>query len=142
MPPDERVKVGVAAIVEQPELFKLLMIRRGGTGPFASDGSGTWSVPGGWLDYGETPMEAAARETKEESGVIVQPVEELGFVCCLHASLPLQIVTLFVWCEWMHGDPHVTEPQKCPEVGWRDLEDLDTLPLFKPLDEWHKRGRV
>jgi ADP-ribose pyrophosphatase YjhB (NUDIX family) len=37
-------------------------------------GEGGWSVPGGWADVGESPSEAAARETLEESGYKVKPV--------------------------------------------------------------------
>lgn len=37
-----------------------------------------WSVPGGVIDTGETPLEAAIREVKEEVGIIVKP-EELHF---------------------------------------------------------------
>jgi ADP-ribose pyrophosphatase YjhB (NUDIX family) len=37
-----------------------------------------WSVPGGWADVGESPSEAAARETLEESGYSVRPVRLLA----------------------------------------------------------------
>jgi ADP-ribose pyrophosphatase YjhB (NUDIX family) len=37
-----------------------------------------WSVPGGWADVGESPSEAAARETREESGYSVRPVRLLA----------------------------------------------------------------
>ena len=37
-----------------------------------------WSVPGGWADVGESPSEAAARETLEESGYSVRPVRILA----------------------------------------------------------------
>jgi ADP-ribose pyrophosphatase YjhB (NUDIX family) len=37
-----------------------------------------WSVPGGWADVGESPSEAAARETLEESGYRVRPVRLLA----------------------------------------------------------------
>lgn len=41
-------------------------------------GQGVWSVPGGWADVGESPSEAAARETLEESGYRVRPVRLLA----------------------------------------------------------------
>ena len=37
-----------------------------------------WAVPGGWADVGESPSEAAARETLEESGYRVRPVRLLA----------------------------------------------------------------
>jgi ADP-ribose pyrophosphatase YjhB (NUDIX family) len=37
-----------------------------------------WSLPGGWADVGESPSEAAVRETLEESGYRVRPVRLLA----------------------------------------------------------------
>lgn len=36
---------------------------------------GTWCLPSGFVDPGESPEEAAVRETKEETGLDVRPVE-------------------------------------------------------------------
>lgn len=41
-------------------------------------GEAGWSVPGGWADVGESPSEAAARETLEESGYRVKPARLLA----------------------------------------------------------------
>lgn len=43
-----------------------------------SDYKRHWSLPGGLVDAGETPLEAAVREVSEEIGVIVRP-EALDF---------------------------------------------------------------
>ncbi len=37
-----------------------------------------WAIPGGFVDYGESVEKAAAREAKEETGVIVDQLEILG----------------------------------------------------------------
>jgi hypothetical protein len=63
MPPDARVPVGVQSVVEHDG--HRLMLRRGGTEWYA-DGRDSWAHPGGWLDFGEHPLDAAARETQEE----------------------------------------------------------------------------
>jgi ADP-ribose pyrophosphatase YjhB (NUDIX family) len=39
---------------------------------------GGWSLPGGWVDVGESPSAAVAREVLEESGYTVRPVKLLG----------------------------------------------------------------
>ena len=52
---------GGAVVVADGEL---LMVRRG-HGP----GAGTWSVPGGHVELGETLAEAVVRELAEETGL-------------------------------------------------------------------------
>jgi 8-oxo-dGTP pyrophosphatase MutT (NUDIX family) len=44
----------------------------------AADGSRVLALPKGHVDPGEGPIEAAAREVREETGVVAEPVCELG----------------------------------------------------------------
>jgi len=39
---------------------------------------GRWSMPGGWADVGESPSDAAVRETREESGYETRAVKLLA----------------------------------------------------------------
>ena len=57
-------RVGVAILVTK-ENQVLLMKRKG------IHGHGTWSTPGGHLEFGESPEQGAAREAKEEVGLDV-----------------------------------------------------------------------
>lgn len=59
---DPKVAVGVAVFDDD----KLLLIRR-----TMEPGRGKWSLPGGYLDLGEQPRAAAAREALEEAGIVV-----------------------------------------------------------------------
>jgi 8-oxo-dGTP pyrophosphatase MutT (NUDIX family) len=44
----------------------------------AADGSRVLALPKGHVDPGETPVQAAEREVREETGIIAEPVCELG----------------------------------------------------------------
>lgn len=138
MPPDARVQTGTCAIVHRTTDNGLLMVRRAGTASYA-DGRGTWSVPGGWLDHGETPMRGACREVLEETGVTVAPAVELGWVTNPSGDGERTIVTLFVLCRYVGGTAKVTEPDKCAEVEWA-IDPLDGRPLFTPLLRWIEKG--
>ncbi len=57
-------KVGVGVFVVQDG--KVLLVRRR-----MKPERGKWSIPAGFLDYGEDPKVTAAREAQEETGLIV-----------------------------------------------------------------------
>jgi len=58
-PATPKIDVRAAVIAEN----KILLVKERGDG---------WTLPGGWVDPGESPSEAAVRETKEESGYDVK----------------------------------------------------------------------
>ncbi|HET7329016.1 MAG TPA: AAA family ATPase [Nocardioidaceae bacterium] len=54
---------------------RLLLIQRG-----QPPAQGTWSLPGGRVEAGESDAAAVAREVREETGLSVQPGEQVGRV--------------------------------------------------------------
>jgi mutator protein MutT len=63
--------VGVGAIIVEDG--RVLLIKRG-KAPLL----GEWSIPGGMLEVGETLRQAAEREAREETGLVVRAAELLG----------------------------------------------------------------
>ena len=61
-------------VVRGEEVLVIVPTRR------AADGSRVLGLPKGHIDPGETPLQAAAREVREEAGVEVELVRELGEV--------------------------------------------------------------
>lgn len=110
---------------------RLLMIQRAG-----AHGAGKWSVPGGWVEFGEDPMRCAEREVYEETGVTVRAALPRGWTSVVHGDLPMHAVTLWVECRWVKGEPRVTEPEKCPVVRWVWFSEVGNLDLFEPFDVW------
>jgi ADP-ribose pyrophosphatase YjhB (NUDIX family) len=67
-----------------------------------------WSLPGGWVDVGESPSEAVAREVREESGYEVRPVRLLGLYDRDRRRFPpylWHIWKVFFLCELDGGEP-------------------------------------
>ena len=56
------------AVVLLPVGSGLLVVRRG-----INPGKGGLALPGGFINYGETWQQAAARELQEETGVVIPP---------------------------------------------------------------------
>jgi ADP-ribose pyrophosphatase YjhB (NUDIX family) len=66
---NSRPCVGVLAL----DGDRVLLVKRG-IEPF----KGYWDIPGGFLESGEHPADGAVREMREETGLLVEPVEVLG----------------------------------------------------------------
>lgn len=78
-----------------------------------------WGFPSGKIELGETPLEAAIREAKEEVGVIVQGLNEL-FVLIDHNGKEHHF---FLCTEWS-GKLVNAEPELCREISWFPLSEL------------------
>ena len=67
-----------------------------------------WSLPGGWADVGESPSEAAVRETLEESGYRVRPVRLLAAYDRDrhgHPPIPYHVYKLVFLCQILDQTP-------------------------------------
>ena len=69
--------IGVGAVVVDEG--RVLLVRRG-TEPLR----GQWSLPGGLLELGEPLSAGVVREVREETGLIVEPVELIELLDRIH----------------------------------------------------------
>ena len=124
-----------AATVVAPSVFvavrndrgKLLLVRR--------CDSGTWELPGGRVDVGESAVEAAVRETREESGIRVRITGLVGLftdpACVVESVGGTEVRQQFVVC--FHGRALWGRPrpdlQETSDTAWFDPADVAALPM-------------
>ncbi len=95
-------------------------------------GDGTWSVPGGWADVGETAAEGAARETFEESGYRVRAERLISaYDRDRHTSVPVpyRVYKLVFLCELLEEEP--SQPAEATEVRFFGEDELPELSLTR-----------
>jgi 8-oxo-dGTP diphosphatase len=118
--------IGVGVLVYRGA--ELLLVRRHG-----SHGAGTWSPPGGYLDFGEDPAACAVREAREETNVEVTPPRFVGATNDLFEAEGLHFVTLWFEAEHTASEPIAAAPRELTEVGWFAHDALPE-PLFTPFE--------
>lgn len=121
---EPQVRVGIGCFVWKDGKF-LMGQRRG------SHGDGTWSVPGGHLELGETWAECAAREVMEETGIQIKNVRFLAATEDFFPQDNKQYTTIWMESDWESGEPTITEPDKWVNQEWRTFQSLPE-PLFEP----------
>ena len=103
-----------------------------------SHGSGTWSFPGGHLEFGEEPEKSVVREVSEETGLKTTSAKFCGITNDIFEKEGKHYVTLYYLCE-VEGEPSIKEPEKCTEMGWFAWNELPT-PLFFCIENLLRTG--
>ncbi|KAJ3768710.1 NUDIX hydrolase domain-like protein [Lentinula raphanica] len=133
-------KVGVGVFVLNIDGRFLLGKRKG------SHGHGTWALPGGHLEAGESFEDCAAREVLEETDLKIKDVQYLTVTNDVMVAEGKHYVT--IWVAGKMVDPEATpenlEPEKCEVWEWvtweevkecvgRSVTDPNYRALFIPL---------
>eukprot|EP00276_Gloeochaete_wittrockiana_P009380 CAMPEP_0184655430 /NCGR_PEP_ID=MMETSP0308-20130426/13034_1 /TAXON_ID=38269 /ORGANISM="Gloeochaete witrockiana, Strain SAG 46.84" /LENGTH=117 /DNA_ID=CAMNT_0027091887 /DNA_START=39 /DNA_END=389 /DNA_ORIENTATION=+ len=106
-----RVGIGVLAVNSRNEV--LLGLRKG------SHGSGTYALPGGFLELYETWEDCAARELKEECGIDIRNLRHVGTTNNIMRDENRHTITVFMQGEVPEEEvPQNLEPDKCEGWSW------------------------
>lgn len=97
-------------------------------------GNGTWSIPGGHLEFNETFEDTAKREVMEETGLKINNVRFGAVTNDVFKTEDKHYVTIWVLSNWESGIERITEPDKFISMEWRDFDNLPK-PLFLPWEQ-------
>jgi ADP-ribose pyrophosphatase YjhB (NUDIX family) len=122
----ERPLVGIGAVVRRGN--RVLLLRRAKP-PRAN----AWSLPGGLQRLGETVFAAAAREVREETGVIAQGWRLIAIADLIEhddaGRVRYHYTLIDVAATWCSGDAVAGDDASA--VAWADLDDLARYELWE-----------
>jgi 8-oxo-dGTP diphosphatase len=123
----EKPGISAAIIVRDG---KVLMVRRR-----ISEGELMWQFPAGAIEPGEAAVDAAVRETDEETGLTVKAVRLLGER--IHPKTGR--LMSYTACEPVSGEAHVADDEELDAIAWVALDEIpEYVPygLFGPVQEY------
>lgn len=127
--------VGVGAIIIEGN--RVLLVKRAHP-PI----QGQWSIPGGVLEVGEMVREAAVREAREETGLIVEPGELLGVYDRIlrdpEKRVQYHYVLIDFLCRCVGGE--LLAASDAAEVRWFGREELPGLNLAEDTQDVINKG--
>ena len=126
------VGVGVGIILIRNDRILLLKRKR-------EHGSGTWSTPGGHLEFGQEIEECARQEAKEETGIDIEDIKFLSLTNDIFPQEDKHYITIWVTAEALSDNAQNLEPHMHEEIGWFAVNKLPE-PLFIPLKNLISQG--
>ena len=91
-----------------------------------------WQLPGGWIDMGESPAQAAVREVEEETGLMLGTLEFVALTNNVFSSENHSISLCFE-AECLNPEQlELKEPEKCLGWQWHKWQEVEEK-LFLPL---------
>jgi|SRR5450755_3106186 8-oxo-dGTP diphosphatase len=127
--------VGVGAIIIEDT--RVLLVKRAHP-PLQAQ----WSIPGGVLEVGEFVREAAIREAREETGLIVEPADLLGVYDRVLRNAEQRVqyhyVLIDFLCRRVGGE--LQAASDAAEVRWFTREELSALNLAEDTLDVIRKG--
>jgi len=126
-------RVGVGIIVIKKEKGRRYIMLHQRKRPLGRD---YWGSGGGHLELGESLMDGALRELREEAGehLVVKDVRFLGVMNFTQLK-PKHYVDISFLATWVSGDPINSTPKATKNWRWFELDKLPS-PLFPPVEKY------
>jgi len=120
-------KIMTLCVINQGDSVLLGMKKRG-------FGAGRWNGFGGKVEVGETIEEAALREVREEVGIALLDVKELGVIEFSFLSEEAKVLEVHIFkATKFEGEPVETEEMR---PKWFDVKDIPFNQMWKDDPIW------
>jgi mutator protein MutT len=107
--------------------------------------SGEWDLPGGAIDPGESPAQALVREAREETGLVVRPVEVLGALGSVRHVYPngdeVDATVIVFLCEIVGGELKSRDGEAA-ELRYFGASEMPDLMTEYPDGFFTRTGRT
>jgi len=115
----EKYQPNISVCIQLISNEQVLLMRRLNTG--YQDGK--YEYPSGHIEKGESLIDAAVRETREEVGIEIN-ANDLEFVGCVDNHTSGKHVNFLFRTSTFLGTPIIMEPNDCDDLMWVRLTDL------------------
>lgn len=122
-------KPGISAAIIT-DSGRVLMVRRR-----VKEGELSWQFPAGAIEAGESPEEAAVRETLEETGLKVEAASLIGQR--VHPKTGREMS--YTACTVVDGEAHVADADELDAVAWvapGEIREYVPYGLFEPVQAY------
>lgn len=123
----EKPGISAAIIVNEG---RVLMVRRR-----VGEGELLWQFPAGAIEPGESAVDAAVRETGEETGLTVKALRLLGE----RVHPKTNRLMWYTACEVVSGEARVADDEELDAIAWVALDEIpEYVPygLFGPVQDY------
>ena len=129
---NKRPLIGVGVCIIKDD--KVLLGKRKG-----AHGAGTWSFPGGHLEFMENWNVCAIRETNEECDIEINNIRFWTATNDIFKKENKHYNTIFLMADYVKGNPELKEPDKCEKWEWFKWDNLPKN-LFLPIQNLLKKN--
>jgi 8-oxo-dGTP diphosphatase len=129
--PDCFYRIGIKALITDTE-GRFLLCR---------ESDNWWNLPGGGLEYGESPRETLKREIKEEMGLDLVSMEDQPsyFFTAKHRQWFMLAIIIY-WASIQNLN--ITPSEECQEVRFFTPEEALRMDLFPDVVDFCKQYKI